>query len=112
MTRQKHTSSFRLKLIGAALLSVLAGVALIALSRVVMSAPAEEAMATAPASAPADAPPTPSRRELANQQLGGLVLIFGAAGILLGLIFIGWIVYDIHQSRPAWKTQKKYPRHK
>jgi hypothetical protein len=41
--------------------------------------------------------------------MGGLLLLFSLMCLGLCGICIGWIVYDIRRSRPAWMTQTKYP---
>lgn len=77
---------------------------------------------TAPATSPADMPSTPDTttsppggrkptnpRQAAGERLAGLLLLFGLMAVGLCLIGAGWVVYDIRRSRPAWKTQTKYP---
>lgn len=56
--------------------------------------------------------PTPAEKKLlAAQRFSGLLLLFSLMGFALGAICVGWVVYDIRRSRPAWMTQTKYPVH-
>jgi hypothetical protein len=116
MARTKQSRKFRLKLTGIAVLALAAGIGLITLSFVVTPDNEQsEATATAPvtpADQPADQPTGPAQRQSSAQNLGGLLLLFGSAGILLCVVCIGWLIVDIRNSRPAWKRQQKYPRRK
>ena len=118
----RHTT--RWKVVGLSAAFVAAGVVLIYLNSLVLGslgvsdqqgATASAPAASAPAStAPADrGSPTPGpgdRRKAAAQSMSGLLLLLGLVGIGFGVVCVGWVVYDIYRSRPAWKTQKKYPR--
>ncbi len=116
MARSKRHPRFPLKPAAYALLALAVGLALLILSWKVKpsEAPEPEAPATAPATAPAGQPQdgdsSRSREEAAAENLSGLLLLFSAAGFLLCLICIGWLVVEIRKGRPAWKTQKKYPK--
>jgi hypothetical protein len=75
------------------------------------SAPAASAPATtAPADGGSPTPEPGDRRKAAAQSMSGLLLLLGLVGIGFGVVCVGWVVYDIYRSRPAWKTQTKYPR--
>ncbi len=74
------------------------------------SAPASTAPATAPAGGEDPASNPLARKKAAAQSLSGMLLLIGLMGIGFGVICAGWVVYDIYRSRPAWKTQTKYPR--
>jgi hypothetical protein len=69
----------------------------------------------APAAAPTSAPATPVKRSpaeqraAANERMAGLLLLFSLMAFGLAVICVGWLVYDIRRSRPAWMTQTKYP---
>ena len=121
MKRAKKKHTLRWKLAGIALAGIAAGVLLMVLScKVAHSEKTRQAPALAPVSAapaaPADAPrpsgppSQPPARETAAQSLSGLLFMFSLLAFAVPIICIGWIVVDIHRSRPAWKTQKKYPR--
>ncbi|MBI4579296.1 MAG: hypothetical protein HY718_06310 [Planctomycetes bacterium] len=120
----------RAKAAGIAAGALVVGVGLIVLSRVLVAsaekaaaAETRPATATATAAAPADHPPPDgephhppagrdqpaSSKALAAQRLGALLLLFGLMGVGLAVLCTGWIIYDIRRSRPAWKTQTKYP---
>lgn len=130
-------------MVGIAAAALVAGIGLLVLSRTVIasgkkaaaeaaaaaatqpatqSAPADPAAPTAPAepSNPAD-PTVPLPQQSANQKaaaaqrMGGLLLLFSLMCFSVGVISIGWTIYDIRRSRPAWMRQTKYPvrpRHK
>jgi MFS family permease len=81
------------------------------------SAPAASAPAastSAPATAPAEPrgklPIPPEQRRAAAQNMSSMLMLIGLMGIACGAICAGWVVYDMYRSRPAWKTQTKYPR--
>ncbi len=127
----------RAKAIGIALAGLIGGIGLIVLSRLAVRSaqaaatqpaatqqaqvqPATQATATAPSSAPAgeaETPtsgatpkvPRPDSKVVAAQHLASLLLLFGLMGIGLSVVCAGWVVYDVRRSRPAWKTQHKYP---
>ena len=123
----KHTG--RWKVAGLAAVSLMIGFVLIFLSKkvtspgdvagpagkIAASAPAGTAPATsAPATAPADSKnraPTPEERnKAARENMSSMLLLLGLLGIAIGLVCAGWVVHDVYRSRPAWKTQTKYPR--
>ena len=108
MTRTKSARRFRYKLIGISLAAVIGGIALLKLSQVVY--PSEKQKSTVAATAPDEQMPTKPREEDTAQNLSGLLLLFAAASFGLAVICIGWLVVDIRNARPAWKTQKKYPK--
>jgi len=121
MKRAKKKHTWRWKLAGIALAGIAVGVLLMLLSRkVVHSAKTPQAStapsaATAPA-APAEAPrpgkspSEPPARETAAQSMSGFLFMFSLLSFGVTILCVGWIVVDIRRSRPAWKTQKKYPR--
>jgi hypothetical protein len=41
--------------------------------------------------------------------MAALLLLFSLMGFGVAVVAVGWIVYDIRASRPAWMTQTKYP---
>ncbi len=124
----KHTGRWKVTGMSAAFFAI--GIGLIVLSNIVLesgesavapedgstaSAPAASAPAS-PATAPADGGDGPvdplARRKAAAQSMSGMLLLVGLMSFGFGAICAGWVVYDIHRSRPAWKTQTKYPRRK
>jgi len=126
MKKTKKQNTFRWKLAGIALVGLVFGALLMFLSiKIARSDEAPQAStATAPATtapaatAPAapdgrssPAVPTPAERaKAAAQSMSGLLLMISLLGFAVTIICIGWIVVNIHQSRPAWKTQTKYPK--
>ena len=111
MARTKPRRKVRLKPIAYALAALVAGLVLLVLSQLVKPAPQPEAAPTASAPAePAEPEPSPGGNETTAMNLSGLLLLFGAAGFLICIICIGWLVVEIRKARPAWKTQKKYPK--
>jgi len=131
MKRSKEKTKKRLKAAGLGLGCLAIGIFLFYLRSVVLQR-AETQSTTQPAVAatlPADMTPqnttrpagqdpnqpldpnTPAEQHKAMAQgLSGLLLMFGLLAIAVTIICAGWIVWDIRQSRPAWKTQTKYPR--
>lgn len=55
-------------------------------------------------------PPSPARNPAIS--LSGILLMFGVACFLLSGVCIGWIVQTYRKSRPAWKMQTKFPKHR
>jgi len=126
MKRAKKKHTFRWKLAGVALAGIAVGALLMFLSATIESseqtpqASAVTPVATAPATtAPAGpsrtpdpgAPPSsPSPEKAAAQNMSGMLFLFSLVAFAVAIIGIGWIAVDIYQSRPAWKTQTKYPR--
>jgi len=118
----RHTA--RWKIAGLAAACAVAGAVLIYLNSLVLRSGEVSDQQVAAASAPAGSGPattapvdggsqTPSpgdRQKAAAQSMAGLLLLLGLVGIGFGVICAGWVVYDIYRSRPAWKTQTKYPR--
>ena len=119
----KHTG--RWKVAGLSALFFAGGIGLLILSNLVLprdessAAGRKPAAATAlAASAPATAPAgqggpisdPAERRKMAAQPMSGMLLLIGLLAIGFGVVCAGWVVYDIYRSRPAWKTQTKYPR--
>jgi hypothetical protein len=93
------------------------------LSRIVVSItekPATNPLAasTRPAEASEDGPapgsedegPRPARDPAVS--LSGILLMFSVACFLLTGVCVGWIVQVYRKSRPAWKTQTRYPPHR
>ncbi len=74
------------------------------------SAPAASAPASAPATPQDKAPIPPEQTKAAAQNMSSMLMLIGLMGVVCGVICAGWVVYDIYRSRPAWKTQTKYPR--
>jgi len=116
MVRSKPTPRLPLKPIGYAALMLAVGVTLLLLNRMVKLSPepASDAAARPPTTAPAsgaekdDSPRQPE--DAATENLSGLLLLFSMAAFLVCAICIGWLVVEIRKARPAWKTQKKYPK--
>ncbi len=118
----RHTARWKIAGLAAAFIS--AGAILIYLNSLVLRSGGGSDQPAAAASAPAGSGPatttpvdggnpTPAPidpRKAAAQSMSSLLLLFGLAGIGFGVICAGWVVYDIYRSRPAWKTQTKYPR--
>lgn len=70
--------------------------------------------ATAPASAPAT-PPTHQRppidpRAAGARNMSAMLLLFALMAFTVTGVCALLLVIDIRKSRPAWKTQTKYPR--
>jgi len=114
MARSKAQGRFRARLFAYAGLALGGGVVLLVLSQTVKPSGPVGATATAPATGDEAAPPTDEpaapEEETAAENMSGLLLLFSMAGFVLFIFFTGWIVLDIHNSRPAWKTQTKYPK--
>lgn len=114
MARSKSRQQFRLKPVGYALAALVGGIVLLVVSQKVK--PAAGPPSAAPASEPAPAPdspapaPAPKRQEAAAENMSGLLLLFSMASFLVCIICIGWIVVNVRNARPAWKTQTKYPK--
>ena len=122
MKRSKLKHRDRFKAGGIVLAALVVGLGLLVLSRMIApageptsTAPVGEPTSTVPASAPAPGrgplpanPPVPGRGAALN--MSGLLLMFSLVSFAVAGIGIGWIVFDIRRSRPAWKTQKKYPK--
>lgn len=124
----KHTGRWKVAGLSAAFL--VGGIVLIILSNLVLSpvespgaggktvaasapaasAPATSAPATAPAGQGSPISDPAERRKIAAQSMSGMLLLIGLLAIGFGVVCAGWVVYDIYRSRPAWKTQTKYPR--
>lgn len=131
----------RLKAAGIAVAAAIVGVGLIVLHQVIATSARDiaeqETAATQPATAaaeptPTSAPPppaepsppaspaptdparppdTPSQREMAAQNMGSLVFMFGLLCFGVAVIALGWIVMDIYKSQPAWKkTARQHQR--
>lgn len=119
MRTGKKKTWMRLKVLGLAGLGLAVGVILLFLSRQVVRQAAPPA-ATAPASAPSSdsgqpqqpghSPAEPLNRQAAAQNLSGFLFMFGLSSFGLTLLCLGWLAYDLYESRPAWKKQTKYPR--
>lgn len=111
----------RLKVLGGAVGGLVGGVVLIYLHTVVLGV-AEKAEPVAPPAAqdqqadpageaPASDLPSPKeqRRAIASN-MGSLLFMLGLMSLGVTVICVGWIVWDIYHSQPAWKKQTKYPR--
>lgn len=131
MKHAKADRHRRAKATAIAAVALVAGIGLVVLSRTVIASgknAAAQAAESQPASEPAPAAPAvpadpnaplphqqANRKAAAAQRMGGLLLLFSLMCFSVAVIAIGWIVYDIRRSRPAWMTQTKYPvreRHK
>ena len=111
MARSRPRRKVRLKPIAYAVVALVAGLVLLVLSQLVEPAPRPETAPTASAPGePAVPEPSPTGKEATAMNLSGLLLLFGAAGFLICIICIGWFVLEVRKARPAWKTQKKYPK--
>jgi hypothetical protein len=119
MTKSTYRTRRRLKMIAAAAAALAAGVGLIVLSRHLgptasTDTPTDTPTATRPDTQPAvptpGDDPAPVPQKSATDDLSGMMLMFGVAAVLVSVLCIGWIVVDIRNSRPAWKTQTKYPK--
>ena len=111
----------RAKAIGIAAGAVVFGVLLIILSQWALasakaSAQSQPAPATSTAPASTTAPAGPGPRApstppkvIATQRLAGLMLLFSLMSFGLAVVCVGWVIYDIRRSRPAWMTQTRYP---
>lgn len=109
----------RLKAIGAALGSIALGIALLVFSQKIKPEPITPAAdgqptTTAPAAPetpadPGDRLPARDPQRAGAQNMSGLALLFSTMFFLLALILVGWVIYDVRESRPAWQKQKKYP---
>ncbi len=118
MKRAKDAPKQRLKLILMALCMAAVGTALVLLYLRIQpeAQPGTEptaapATATAPATAPAHYPSTPDpARARASRNMGGMLLLFGLVAFTVSGACILLLILDIRRSRPAWKTQTRYPR--
>lgn len=116
----------RLKATGIALAGLIAGILLLFLSRWILpektnaaaTQPATATQAAEPTSQPATAPadsspagrkPAPDPQAAAARNMSGMLVLFSMMGFMVAIIAMGWIVYDVRASRPAWMRQKKYP---
>ncbi len=121
--RHPHPARRRLKAAGIAL-AALAGGAILLYASLTVSARARTVAGTqaagaappagAPATTPSDAPESPDPQPPGNraavaQSMGSMLLLLAMMALAVGLIAVGWIVYDIRRSRPKWMTQTKYP---
>ena len=72
------------------------------------SAPAS---ATSPTSAPASSHRPPIDPKAASaRNMSAMFLLFGLMSITVSGACVLLVILDIRKSRPAWKTQTKYPR--
>ena len=117
MAPSKRTRGRYVKLVGYFIAAVAGGITLLVASRWVAPEPEPEpgqaVTSTAPATAPAvptDPTPKPSSENAGAQNLSGLLLLLSMGLFVLALICAGWIFWEVRRSRPAWKTQTKYPR--
>jgi hypothetical protein len=129
MKHAKPASKQRLKLILMAAGMAALGVLLIFLhikiqpesGRAAASTAVTPPTATAPATSPASAPaptsapapanrPAPDPKAASARSLGAMFLLFGLMSFTVSGACVLLIVLDIRKSRPAWKTQTKYPR--
>jgi hypothetical protein len=74
--------------------------------------PATTAPASAPASAPAPTrrPPPEDPKAASARNMSAMLLLFGLMSFTVSGVCVLLIILDIRKSRPAWKTQTKYPR--
>lgn len=124
MTKHKTTSHYPWKPILYGLLALTGGIALLSLSQYIKhQAPTTQPASTAPAAAttaPAspDQPTSPGPGRLPRRSrpdgpyagLSNLLLLFGAASLLVFCVCMGWLVVKIRNSRPAWQRQTKFPK--
>jgi hypothetical protein len=116
--KHKAPKNQRLKLTLAAVGMAVLGVLLIFLSiltRPETPSPAE-ATASAPASAPAPGTTPPARNPPIDQKtatarnMSSMLLLFGLMSFTVTGVCVILLILDIRRSRPAWKTQTRYPR--
>lgn len=111
MKQSKSHQRQRLKLILTAVGALIGGIALIALSTWMRPQPIAPQVRTATTTMPTSAPSAPiDPKRAAAQNLSGILMLFGLAGLLVAVVFVVLLVIDIRNSRPAWQTQQKYPR--
>lgn len=105
----QHRNTKRWKAIGYTALAFILGVGLIVLSQVIRPS-THPGPAPQTSSAPTDQDPAPKGNDASAQNLSNMMVLFGTAALIGTVIGIGWIVIDIRNSRPAWKTQTKFPK--
>lgn len=118
--KQSKKSHGRLKAIGIGIAALAVGSGLIVLSLRIAPPPKEAGASSAAATGPVGSGPAATqptheqedeRRSRASaQNMSNLVFMFGMLSFGVAVICAGWVVYDIRRSRPAWKTQTKFPR--
>lgn len=103
----------RLKLLLGVLTALSASAGLLVLSAWLSPPPPPRAApsptASGPASAPAERAP-PVDPYAAARSLSGMVQLLGLSGLLAAAWFLILLIGDVRQSRPAWKTQHRYPK--
>ena len=74
--------------------------------------PTTTAPASAPTSAPAPThrPPPVDPKAASARNMSAMLLLFGLMAFTVSGVCVLLIILDIRKSRPAWKTQTKYPR--
>ena len=105
--KRRNRSSY-LKPTGYGLSALAAGVLLLWLSALVN--PTKPGSSQTTTSAPAENPTPDDPATVAAENLSGLLGLFGLICLALTAICAGWLVINVRKSRPAWKTQTKYPR--
>lgn len=126
MKQARTKRSVRIKAAAIAIAALAGGIGLLILSQMVFAsaekaaAEAAAAAATQPATAPAEtdrpagqdtATPPLDPKAASARNMGGLLLLFSLMCFALVVICVGWIVYDVRRSRPAWMRQTKHPVH-
>lgn len=114
--KQAKTKNLRLKLIlmtaGAAVAAALLLIASCEVRPDSIYVTSTTAAASAPASAPASRIPPIDPKKATAQNMSNMLLLFSLVGFALTGVGIGWLVYQIRQSRPAWQKQQRYPKHR
>jgi hypothetical protein len=125
MSKKTHRkTALRLKALGGAVGGLAGGILLIYLHTLVLErGEAVDTVDTAMASAaqeqpihpteksPAeDVPSSEEQRRAIAQNMSSLLLMLGLVCLVVTAMCVGWVVWDVYHSQPAWKTQTKYPR--
>ncbi len=111
----------RLKALGGALGGLAGGILLIYLHTLVLErgeavdtvevTAAEGRPADPVGESPAeDVPSSEEQHRAIAQNMSSLLLMLGLVCLAVAAICVGWVVWDVYHSQPAWKTQTKYPR--
>lgn len=125
MKQTKADKHRRAKAIGIAAVALVVGIGLLVLSQMLMisgrkaaaaaaasqAASAPAATDTQPASTSPHRPPRPDPKAVADQRMGNLLLLFSMMSFGVTIAGVGWVIYDVRRSRPAWMKQTKYPAH-
>ncbi|NLX12380.1 MAG: hypothetical protein GXY44_01830 [Phycisphaerales bacterium] len=99
----------RWKVAGYTGLFLVLGIGLLVLSQVIRpSTPTEQVPQTS--TAPVDQDRPAPGKDASAENLSNMMVLFGTAALIGSVVGIGWIVIDIRNSRPVWKTQTKFPK--